>query len=183
MSVLGRIGIHDAAGGLRSVVADRADIDDLDAGARQLRHPAADRVLAAAALGDLHVLGIGAAEQHHEPAVPRDRRPRRERAGHRLRRAEHMRQELERRAEAVVGVLVDEAAERRQEAARLRARFVEDAGRSPSRSEPPMIAAWPCSRLTRASSPARRDRARAPMTPARTRSRPRPAPLPGPRAR
>ena len=40
---------------------------------------------AAAAFGHLHVLRIGAAEQHHQPAVPRDRRPRRERAGHRLR--------------------------------------------------------------------------------------------------
>jgi hypothetical protein len=43
-----------------------------------------------------------------------------------------MRQKLERRAEAVVGVLVDEAAERRQESARLHARFVKDAGRSPA---------------------------------------------------
>src|SRR5215831_21155488 len=43
-----------------------------------------------------------------------------------------MRQEFERRAEAIVGVLVDEAAERRQEAARLCARVVKDAGRAPA---------------------------------------------------
>ena len=62
-------------GSLRSVIAHRAHIDDLDAGTGQLRHPAGHVVLAAAALGDLHVLGIGAAEQQHKPAVPRDRRP------------------------------------------------------------------------------------------------------------
>src|SRR2546427_402989 len=36
----------------RAVVADRTDIDDLDAGARERLHPAADRMLAAAALRD-----------------------------------------------------------------------------------------------------------------------------------
>src|SRR5439155_23113680 len=50
----------------------------------------------------------------------------------RLRGAKHMWQELERRAEAVVGVLVDEAAERSEEASRLRACVVEDAGRAPA---------------------------------------------------
>jgi hypothetical protein len=44
-----------------------------------------------------------------------------------------MRQEFERCAEAVVGVLVDEAAECREEAPRLRARVMEDAGRPPAR--------------------------------------------------
>ena len=43
-----------------------------------------------------------------------------------------MRQELERRTETVVGILIDEAAERRQEAARLRACLVKDAGRAPA---------------------------------------------------
>src|SRR5262249_38121617 len=64
--------------------------------------------------------------------VSRDRRPRGQWPGHRLRRAEHVRQELERRPEAVVGVLIDKAAERSEEAARLRARLVEDAGRPPA---------------------------------------------------
>src|SRR5262249_17250687 len=49
-----------------------------------------------------------------------------------LSRAEHMRQELERSAEAVVRILVDEAAECRQEAPHLRARIVEHAGRAPA---------------------------------------------------
>src|SRR5262245_58363779 len=44
-----------------------------------------------------------------------------------------MGQELERRAEAVVGILVDEAAERREEAPCLRARIMEDASRAPAR--------------------------------------------------
>ncbi len=60
---------------LRAIVADRADIDDLDAGAGELGHPAWRRMLAAAALGHLQVLGIGAAEQQQQAGVTRDRRP------------------------------------------------------------------------------------------------------------
>ena len=65
-------------------------------------------------------------------AVPRDRGPRRERADHRLRAADDVRQERQRRAEAVVHHLIDVAAGRREEAVQLRARLVEDAGRRPA---------------------------------------------------
>jgi hypothetical protein len=59
----------------RAVVADRADIDHLDAGAGERGEPAAARMLAAAALGDLQVLRVGAAEQHHQAGVARNRWP------------------------------------------------------------------------------------------------------------
>ena len=87
---------------VRPVVADRADVDDLDAGAGEFGDRRRGRVRRAAALADLRVLRVGAAEQHHQLAVPRDRRPRGQRADHRLRAAEDVRQEGERAAEAVV---------------------------------------------------------------------------------
>ena len=59
----------------RAILADRADIDDRDAGAGELRKRLADGVRAHAAFGHLHVLRIGAAEHHHQPCVARDRRP------------------------------------------------------------------------------------------------------------
>ena len=53
---------------VRPVVADRTDVDHLDAGARQFRDPAAGGVRRAAALAHQRVLRIGAAEQHHQLA-------------------------------------------------------------------------------------------------------------------
>ena len=111
--------------------------------------PAADGVIGAAALRHLRVLGIGAAEHHHEPRMARDRRPRGERAGDRLRAPEDVRQEGERGAEAVIAGLVDEAAGGGEEAAYLRRA---PRGRCPAEDqpcEPPMIAAGPCARCTR----------------------------------
>src|SRR5829696_4905388 len=132
-----RVGIRSnrnpcRAGRLRSVIADWTDVDDLDTGAAKLLHPTADRMRPAAALRDMHVLRIGAAEQNHKPAVTRDRGPRRERPRHRLRGAENMRQECERGAEAVVRRLIDEAAESTEKAADLPAGLVENPRRAPA---------------------------------------------------
>ena len=86
----------------------------------------------APAFGHLHVLGIAAAEQRHELGVARDRRPGGKRPGDWLRAAEDVRQKRQRRAEAVIGSLVDEAAERCHEAAQLRTRLMENSGRAPA---------------------------------------------------
>ena len=58
---------------LRPVVTDRADIDDLDAGAGEICKPAATGVGTEPTFRHLHVLRVSAAEQHHEPAMACDR--------------------------------------------------------------------------------------------------------------
>ncbi len=91
-----------------------------------------DGVRPHAAFGDLHVLLIGAAKQHHQPGVARNRRPGRERTGHGLGAAKHMRQKHQRGAKAVIRGLIDEAAEDSHEPAQLPARFVKNSGRAPA---------------------------------------------------
>jgi hypothetical protein len=113
-------------GCFRTVFTNRTDVDDLDARAGEFHHPASGGMRAAAALRHLQVLGIS--EQHEELCVTGDRRPRREWACDRLRRAQHMRQKGERRPKTVVGRLVHEAAEGGQKAANLTSRLVKDAG-------------------------------------------------------
>jgi hypothetical protein len=85
---------------------------------------------AAPALHHLHILRVGPAEKHDQMCVVCNRGQRRQRTSHSLRVAEYMRQEGERRAEAVIRCLIDEAAESREKAAHLGARVMEDPGRS-----------------------------------------------------
>ena len=68
----------------------------------------------------------------HQLGMARDRGPRGQGPGDRLRAPQHMGQDDERRAEAVVGGLIDEAAEAREEAVQLRPRMMENPGRGPA---------------------------------------------------
>ena len=119
-------------GASRPVLAVRADGDYVHAIAHEFRQPIAIEMPGTPALGHLHVLGIAAAEQHHQLGVARDRQPGGKRPGDRLRAADDVRQKRQRGAEAVIGSLVDEAAERRHEAAQLRTRLMENSGRAPA---------------------------------------------------
>jgi hypothetical protein len=77
-----------------------------------------------------------------------DRRPGGEGAGHRLRRAENIGEEGQRRAEAVIARLVDKTAAGGEKAPQLAARLVKDAGRRPA-----LRAAHDCRRPVFASHP------------------------------
>ena len=74
--------LHDEAQRLTQIIEDLFTLTRADAGQYPLSPKSfyldelvADCVHAAAALGDLHVLRIGAAEHHHQLGVARDRRP------------------------------------------------------------------------------------------------------------
>jgi hypothetical protein len=95
----------------RPIVTNRTDVDDLNACVGEFREPAAACMRAEPTFRHLHVLRIGAAEQHHESRMARDRRPGCQRTGHRLRRSKYMGQKGEGGTETVVGCLVNEAAE------------------------------------------------------------------------
>jgi hypothetical protein len=92
---------------LRSIVADGTYVDDLNTGASEFCEPTAARMRAAPALHHLHILRVRPAEKHHQTCVVCNRGPRRQRTSHGLRVAEYMRQEGERRAEAVIRCLIE----------------------------------------------------------------------------
>ena len=117
---------------LRPIVADRAHVDDINACGRERPQRAGGRMGRAPALRHLRVLRIGAAEHHHQPAMPCDRGPRRQRTGNGLGRTQHVRQERKRGAEAVVGGLIDKTAGGTQKAMELAARGMENASRAPA---------------------------------------------------
>ena len=122
------LGIH----GARAVIAIGTDDDDVDAAVCEFVETIAVEMPGAATSRHLHVLWIAAAEQDHQLGVASNRGPGSERSDHRLDIAEHVRKKHERSPKTVIGGLVDKAAERRHEAAHLRARLMKISSRAPA---------------------------------------------------
>ena len=108
------------ANGVRAVLADRADVDDLDAGLRQLRNPPPVECEAQPPLVTWVFFGLAppnstislacrAIDDQEVSGPVTD-----------CGAADDVRQKRQRRAEAVVGHLIDKAAGRRQEPVQLR---------------------------------------------------------------
>ena len=167
VSVLGRIAIH--SGRTASGPSSRIGLTLIarTPASRERRQRAAGAMPGAPTLGDLRVLRVGAAEHDEQPGMPRDRRPRGQRPGDRLRAAEDMRQKGQRGPEAVVAGLVDKAARGGEKSPQLPARLVKMTGRGPAPANRPSSPTGRA-RAARAQARRRQVRALAPTRPART---------------
>ncbi len=111
---------------------ERGDGNELDAGLFRASQPRLHGVRAGAAGGDLAVLGGEPAEGKDQPRVLDDRGPVGDLAYHRLEGADHPRQDVLRRAEAVIGDLVDAAAAEEQKPPQQAAGMMDAACRRPA---------------------------------------------------